>query len=92
MEIVARGIFEGNPTRNQALEWTDAATPKKRYCTFARAALTALTDSGFVILPREPTEEMLQACIGASVAGHCDEWFAQNIYIAMRDAAMGGKG
>lgn len=63
VEKVARALFNANPNRNKALRWEHAACPRKRYLAQARAAISAhesaLKENGLVIVPREPTEEML---------------------------------
>lgn len=41
IEKAAKAMFYADPTRNEALQWSSAATPRKRYITAATAALTA---------------------------------------------------
>ena len=55
----------------------------------ARRALLALADSGFVILPAEPTMKMVTTA--ALLAPEAGVGLCGAIYRAMRDAAMGGK-
>jgi hypothetical protein len=59
VEIVARAAWCKD---QNVLAW-DVGPPHWRnsFIDQARAALTALTDAGFVILPREATEEMKEA-------------------------------
>jgi len=58
-EQIARAIFESNPSRNSALQWGNAACPRKRYLRQADAILADIDKAGSVIVPREPTEEMI---------------------------------
>ena len=84
VEIVARALYEVMPG-NGGRKWADLSIEHRMiYQTNARAALLALTDSGFVILPKEPTVEMMRA---ASMLD--EDADTLDIYRAMRDAAMG---
>jgi hypothetical protein len=58
-----------------------------------RSILTALTETS-VILPREPTDAMIEAAhTGIDSAGYgISHGDAIQVYRAMRDAALGGKG
>ena len=63
----------------------------KGWPELAAAALRAVADAGFVIVPREPTEAMLKAGEDAIPAGHGQAWlFAKDCYAAM--IAAGGVG
>jgi hypothetical protein len=88
VEIVARAIRPEiyNPDEDAR---ADAMTNQFRddlVKSIARAALTALTDSGSVILPREATVEMLRAAFRVHDPSYSDY---SAIYRAMRDAALG---
>ena len=76
-EVVARALFEANPTRNKALQWEHAAVPKGRYRKQATATLAALSEAGYVIVPREPTEKMVGD--GAGAAAFADGFIAPSI-------------
>lgn len=92
-------------TRMRAVEWEEIdAEERDSRLREARAAIAgheaALSESGFVIVPREPTEEM----VDAGYAWQCTEWpedwhlnpegitsetyIAQNIWPAMLSAAL----
>ena len=81
IEAVARAMFETNPTRNRALQWTDAATPRERYRKQARAAIEAML---------EPSEEMTRE--GADflpvTPGGATNAAAGRVYEAMISAAL----
>ena len=75
----------------------------RQYINKARAALTALADAGYVIMPREATTWTIYALANA-LRPFREEWQSRDsgtteihvaariLYRAMRDAAMGGKG
>ena len=96
VEIVARAMQADDSDFRD--EWADIPEYKREYwLSMARAALRALTDSGSVILPREPSNEMKTAAFMWWL-DNCENDRGYNdartisLYRAMRDAAMGGKG
>ena len=79
IEAIARALFAGNPTRNMALEWDDAATPRGRYRRHAAntlAALHKMVREGvrgikypvLILSSKPPTDETYEA-VDAVVAG-----------------------
>jgi hypothetical protein len=58
VEIVARGIYSEEPVGVR--EWQDAPVATADSCrAMATAALAALEQAGYAVVPREPTEDMV---------------------------------
>ena len=59
VERMALALFDANPTRNPALSWKHAATPKLRYRKSAIAIIRSELAAGMLVgCPAELTEEM----------------------------------
>lgn len=92
VEIVAKALW---CKAQDVLPW-DKGPPQWRdkFLQQAYVALTALAEAGYVILPREPTRAMSDAGYAAAAEAYPCEGpvDSADVYRAMRDAAMGGKG
>ncbi|MGB3844290.1 MAG: hypothetical protein WA940_00335 [Sphingopyxis sp.] len=93
IQTIARALWIA-----QAKGIADPATIWDRplYCAAAQAALTALHDAGYAIVPREPTREMIDAAYAAHDAYEAAEppaaWCGvSSIYRAMIAATTTGK-
>lgn len=83
-ESVARAIWDKDFRPMPA--WDEMTWPEKLgYQKMASAALRALAEAGFVIMPREPTDEILGAMLTAHNAFEGDH-LAGNPLLWMRPA------
>jgi len=87
---VAIGAFTGMP------DWSELKFQEDKDCLIeiAEAALKAINDAGFVVVPKEPTEAMIEAsgceCGMGAPEGYGDpnELYITNDYKAMVHAAQ----
>jgi hypothetical protein len=92
IEAMARAIHDADPKTATEGRWDDVwvhESWRERAREAARDALAALAASGFVIVPREPTAEMIEAHIEecAGDAGEAGPDRIRSCWRAMVDAS-----
>lgn len=71
LEILTRAIYEAHGDVWPTLAGRDDTLSCRIARTEAQAVITALHDAGMVVVPREPTEAMLNVDVGRTY--HADE-------------------